>query len=725
VTPRLRFWLAWVGAALLVTLPFGATLVLVWLDLPAEKRALFSEIAQHWLPIGTMLTLVTLVIAGLVLDRLFRTYVQGLQAMAEQLDVLRTAPSDFRLPSAGPPEIRRVAEAANRLAEAREASEAAIAARVDAAKASLAAERNRLAALMAQLDEAVIVCNHEARVLLYNEAARTLVASFVPAHGAVAATSALGLGRTILTWIDPAVLGHALDRLGARVAAGERTARERFVLVAPTNRVARVRVSPVVGEEGGMTGFVLVIADVTELLEREAQRSQVLFEMTEGNRASLANIQMAAEMLEEPDLSEAMAQRFRQVIRREVGVMRGRLERAVGEMRQTLASRWPLEPMALTDLLQLASQYAEQTLGVSVRIDKLPLDAWVAIDAFSWLRMVAGLIERLRDDYGVDQVRLCSGGLTERWVHWDLVWQGGALSSEIVSGWELEAVVVRGERYPFTVREVLERHDAAMWFDRNKARHEAFLRFALPREAGDVLVSSGVAPVSSPAQREQGGELPLFFDFDLFAWGAHAGSWDERLLADLAYTVFDTETTGLRPSEGDEIIQIGAVRIVNGRILREEAFEQLIDPQRPLSPESIAIHGIEPQMLVGQPTAAVVLPLFHRYAEGTVLVAHNAAFDMRFLELKEAALGIRFDQPVLDTLLLAYTLFPNQESNRLEALAERFGVRIIGRHTALGDALVTAELFLKMVPLLMERGIRTLGQAREAAQQTYLAKLRY
>jgi DNA polymerase-3 subunit epsilon len=167
------------------------------------------------------------------------------------------------------------------------------------------------------------------------------------------------------------------------------------------------------------------------------------------------------------------------------------------------------------------------------------------------------------------------------------------------------------------------------------------------------------------------------------------------------------------------------VRIVNGRILREEAFEQLIDPQRPLSPESIAIHGIEPQMLVGQPTAAVVLPLFHRYAEGTVLVAHNAAFDMRFLELKEAALGIRFDQPVLDTLLLAYTLFPNQESNRFEALAERFGVRIIGRHTALGDALVTAELFLKMVPLLMERGIRTLGQAREAAQQTYLAKLRY
>ena len=98
---------------------------------------------------------------------------------------------------------------------------------------------------------------------------------------------------------------------------------------------------------------------------------------------------------------------------------------------------------------------------------------------------------------------------------------------------------------------------------------------------------------------------------------------------------------------------------------------------------------------------------------------------MRFLQLKEQATGIRFDLPVLDTLLLSAVLHPNQESHRLEAIAERLGVIIVGRHTALGDAFVTGEVFLKMVPLLAEMGIHTLGQAREAAEKTYYARVQY
>jgi DNA polymerase-3 subunit epsilon len=98
---------------------------------------------------------------------------------------------------------------------------------------------------------------------------------------------------------------------------------------------------------------------------------------------------------------------------------------------------------------------------------------------------------------------------------------------------------------------------------------------------------------------------------------------------------------------------------------------------------------------------------------------------MRFLQLKEGTTGVRFEQPVLDTLLLSALMHPNQESHRLEAIAERFGVTITGRHTALGDAMVTAEVFLRFLPLLAERGIHTLGQAREATQQTYYARIKY
>jgi DNA polymerase-3 subunit epsilon len=86
---------------------------------------------------------------------------------------------------------------------------------------------------------------------------------------------------------------------------------------------------------------------------------------------------------------------------------------------------------------------------------------------------------------------------------------------------------------------------------------------------------------------------------------------------------------------------------------------------------------------------------------------------------------MRFEQPVLDTLLLSAVVHPNQESHQLETIAERFGVTVVGRHTALGDAMVTAEVFLKLVPLLAERGIHTLGQAREAAEKTYYARIKY
>jgi DNA polymerase-3 subunit epsilon len=98
---------------------------------------------------------------------------------------------------------------------------------------------------------------------------------------------------------------------------------------------------------------------------------------------------------------------------------------------------------------------------------------------------------------------------------------------------------------------------------------------------------------------------------------------------------------------------------------------------------------------------------------------------MRFLQLKERQTGVSFDHPVLDTLLLSALVQPQQESHRLEAIAERFNIVVIGRHTAMGDAMVTAEVFLKLIPLLAERGIHTLGQAREAAQKTYYARLKY
>jgi DNA polymerase-3 subunit epsilon len=387
-----------------------------------------------------------------------------------------------------------------------------------------------------------------------------------------------------------------------------------------------------------------------------------------------------------------------------------------------LKTRWPMEDMLGADLLKAALRQMQSQRTVPISLAEVDAGLWLRVESFSLMQALSYLAARLVDEFDVKflQLRLCPAtlpGHEGRKAHLDLIWSGQAMSTETVMSWELDAMRQGADGSLLSVRDVVERHGGAFWFERERTRHQAFFRFLLP-------LASPQEPIDA-ATFVRNGSRPEFYDFDLFQTTAQSLELNDRLLTELTYTVFDTETTGLNPSEGDEIIQMGAMRIVNGKLLSQECFDQLVDPQRRIPAATIPIHGIEPHMVAGKPTIAQVLPSFHGFAKDTVLVAHNAAFDMRFLQLKEQATGLVFDQPVLDTLLLSAVVHPNQASHRLEAIAERFNVTVVGRHTAMGDAMVTAEVFLKLIPLLAEKGIRTLGQAREAAQKTYYARLKY
>lgn len=218
---------------------------------------------------------------------------------------------------------------------------------------------------------------------------------------------------------------------------------------------------------------------------------------------------------------------------------------------------------------------------------------------------------------------------------------------------------------------------------------------------------------------------PEFFDFKLFKQVGKSPDMEKMPLKELAYTAFDTETTGLYPSMGDEIISIGAVPILKGKMIREEAFYEMVDPKRIIRPEAVQVHGITHEMVKGRPTIEKVIPRFHKFVEGSVLVAHNAAFDMRFLELKEPKTGFRFDNPVLDTLLLSLVIHPQQPSHNLAALARFMGIEVKDRHTALGDAFLVGEIFVRFIPLLKRSGIHTLEEALTACMETSLSQLQY
>ena len=758
---KLRFILAACVLGLLMTGPFALTALLLFADAKDAERAAFAEFLLPRLPLGGLMTLFGFIAGLMLLRALFRQYVHGLLRMAESLRLMLGANRNFRVAADGPPEVRELARAANDLAAQRDSLLNDVEEQIRRAKATVEEEKNRLAALMSELALGVVVCNLDGRILLYNSRARLQFKALAQGPTSMSGGALIGLGRSIFSILERGQITHSLENIQHRLRKGSAEPTANFITTTRGGQLLRCQMAPVLGsaeradnvgippsplsgkadqEASGqavpvqekspdnspgadlhVTGYVLTIENITRNFEREAERDQALQALTDGNRAALGNIRAAAEtLIDAPEMEADYRERFTRVIADEAAAMSQRLEATMNRFADALKTRWPLEDVLAIDILAAAARRIEDRLKLPIKHEDQDASLWMRVDSFALIQAITFLASRLLDHYAIRELRLRLAA-DGKMVFVDLIWSGTPVSSETLYTWELEPMTVGTESSPLTLRDVIDRHGGEIWYQRDKAAHNAFFRIVLPAATTPDL------PAGDQAQHLHSESRPEYYDFDLFAARDAEGSGIDldRRLTDLAYSVFDTETTGLQPSNGDEIIQMGAVRVVNNRLLRQEIFDQLVDPGIRLKPEGIPIHGITESMLVGQPRIDVVLPAFHEFCAETVLVAHNAAFDMRFFQLKEDRLGVRFTQPVLDTLLLSAVIHPNQESHRLESIAERLGINVIGRHTALGDAFVTGEVFLKMVPLLADKGILTLRQALDAAQKTYFARIKY
>ncbi len=190
------------------------------------------------------------------------------------------------------------------------------------------------------------------------------------------------------------------------------------------------------------------------------------------------------------------------------------------------------------------------------------------------------------------------------------------------------------------------------------------------------------------------------------------------MLQSQIFTFFDTETTGFDPVKGDKIIEIAAIKMQNGQILEGQVFESLVNPGRPIPYESTAVNKITDDMVASAPTIDAVLPAFLDFIEGTILVAHNAEFDLAFLDEALFATNPFAQIPTtICTKVFSRKIDPKEKFHNLDTLSYRYNITLpeTNRHRALADVELLAKVFLK---LFEESKVQTLEEL------LHLAKIR-
>ncbi|BDW84170.1 3'-5' exonuclease [Roseicyclus marinus] len=518
--------------------------------------------------------------------------------------------------------------------------------------ARLTTEKTRLETLLAEMPDGVLFCTPQHAIALYNGQCRDILGT----------SEALGLGRPVAGLLRMGPIRQAYERLRASTSPDEGT--DILVTTRTDARLleARLRLLRLEGQETDGPGYILTLRDVSADLKLQAERAHLLTDMLEGVTDAL------------PDLPDGSAKT----------ALTALVARITPRKIATDTQWWPMERLAATDLgAALTARLAAQGTPLAPDLDTTLLRC----DGFAITR----LLERLALDWtatGAKDLALTLASTTP---------DTAILSLEAASPAPADparwlATPLSPGLTGFTGADVLLSHGTALTAEpAGPGRHA--LRLTLPLAA----------------PRAMGPSRSVLYDFDLL----NADIPDDlaaAALKSLSFVIFDTETTGLNP-QVDEICQIAAVRLVNGKIVPGERFDMLVNPGRRIPAASTAVHHITNEMVTDAAPVAEALARFHTFAAGSVLVAHNAPFDMSFLRRRETEIGQRFDQPILDTVLCSAILYGQSAEHTLDALCARLHIQIpeADRHTAIGDAIGTAEAFRKMIPMLEAAELPNLG----------------
>jgi DNA polymerase-3 subunit epsilon len=655
-------WLLLSGISLL-----GGAIFAAWLDAQLAPTGV-TRIAL-WL--GSFSGGTTIFLVGLVLERMLFTPLRHLQVQLARLvanpDARDEHPPEGWLKGLGP-DLRRV-RASWRGDRSRLAT-----AHADGAR-SAARIRQELETLLQVLETPLLLCDHHRRLMLFNQAAEDFFEG----------NTGLGLGKRLESLLPVVSLQQVLSQL-----PNDGSPRE---LLAPCdNRWLKVILRRVPGSDGET---LLTFSDATASWSSEMGVRAELANMLTPLRQHTASLTSAADALiqlrhQNNASTSLLRQRFERVIQEE-GVSLGDNVAKIGQLLDDMQHQGErLTPMWSNDFWQALDERLDPEHRL---ITPVGMPAWFKGDAPALIALFDSLVKHLNahlPDSGFDG-EICLGN---KRVYLDLIWRGKAIPEHELAEWRQRPLT----SLPLnpSVADVLRQHASDIWSLADDDGIHARLRLPLP----------AMERVGAP--RETAPPRPEFHDFGIADLPPPDEALASRSLRSLEVVAFDTETTGLELRRGDTVISLGACRVVNARLLASEVFDQKVDPKRPIPPASTAIHGLTDADVIGAPPLDIVLTRFRNYVGEAVLLAHNAAFDLLAISHK----GVAFDIPVIDTLLISRALDEALDGHDLDSLSQRYDLAFPPgtRHTALGDARVTAELWLALLPRLEARGVDTLEQ---------------
>lgn len=584
-------------------------------------------------------------------------------------------------------ELEELARDFNRMAESLQGTYDELEDRVRETTGSLQEERNRLATVLRTMVEGVVVTNDASEVLLMNPRARMTLDS----------GPSSGIGASLARLVPATRLEYHLKRLNGSGGGG---GIEEVVFPLPDGKLLRGFLTAIAATGNERAGFLFVFRDMSEKAKEEEKAKVALRELPEILKGPMGTIRSLAEVLDRhPDMPAPKLTKFLGALRDESVRLSDRLS-VVEEAASSSASvRWPGIPAQPWVLLEEAlALMPEAPVLLEKTEQEIPM---VLVEPYTWVCCLSCVLRWIMERYS--GLALVKATVTSEE---ELVFTTFRVEPPFSgSSSELEALLVESEgEITLPLGDAVRRNRGELWSMETDEGYQ--VRLALVQAP---TKPSALVPIVGEGRLD-------FYDFDLFL--PRPSDETEELLRTplelLEFVVFDCETTGLHPSQGDKIVSLSAVRIRRGKLQYADIFDTMVNPGRNIPGESIKFHGITEKMVQDAPTLEQIYPKFVEYVSSAVLVGHSASFDKKFLDMAAAQYGmLRVDNPILDTLFLSVGIHKDlPEGHNLDDIAKRLGVKTEDRHSSLGDCYITGRIFLRLLPLLKARGVNTLHDAK-------------